>query len=191
MLLAAIWAENADAAHPLTTDGEGRLSWFPGLLDRQKLQAAREHPKPCDFVTHQGSLPTPFSWSQGIALLITRRVLEELGPHRTDYWVRGEDLEFTLRITAHHRGIYVPTARVQHLPPASSNDPTAEYPKHIALLRNLAYTSLRLKHGRRIARTLPGNWLRFLRTWGFSPRALMAILTATLRGLLKGPAGAG
>lgn len=189
LLLAAMVSEAADAAHPLTVDAEERLSWFPGLIDPVKLRAARARPKPCDFVTHHGSLPIPFSWSQGIALLITRRVLDQLGQHRTDYWVRGEDLEFTLRITARFRGIYVPTARVQHLPPPSSNDPAAEYPKHLAMLRNLAYTSLRLKHGRRVALTLPGNWLRFLRTWGLTPRNLFAIVTATWRGVFLGPAG--
>lgn len=188
-LLAAVEAEQADAAHPLTQDSEGFLSWFPGLLDPAKFRTARQRPTPEHFLTKHGSKPVPFSWSQGIALLVTRRALDELGPHRTDYWVRGEDLEFTLRITARYRGIYVPAARVWHLPPPGSGDLATEYPKHAAMLRNLAYTSLRLKHGRRIARTLPGNWLRFLRTWGFSPRNLWAILAATSRGVLIGPAG--
>ncbi len=190
LLLEAMERTGASAAHPLTENAEGRLSWFPGLLDRRKMRAARAAPTPAEFLEQFGAEPLPFSWSQGIALLITRGALEKLGHHRADYWVRGEDLEFSLRITQRRLGIYVPRARVRHLPPAASNDPQVEYPKHVAMLQNLAYTALRLPHGRRIARTLPGNWLRFFRTWGVSVRTLRDSMRAFVRGAIRArPAG--
>jgi GT2 family glycosyltransferase len=190
--LAAMERENAAVAHPLVIDAQGRVGWPPGVLDRALLRAMLSAPAPAEFHATHGDAPKPFSWCQGIALLVTREMLTTLGFHRTDYWVRGEDLEFSLRITHRHRGILVPTARVLHLPPpetAASRD--HEYTKHRAMLQNIAYTSLRLPHGRRIARTIPGNTLRFLRTWGWTPRVLAeAFASLTRGGLLGKPAGA-
>ena len=106
--------------------------------------------------------------------------------------MRGEDLEFSLRLTHRERGVFVPTALVEHLPPPST--PAAreeEYVKHRAMIQNIAYTALRLPHGRRIARTIPGNCRRFLRTWGWNPRVLGDTLAALWRGaILARPAGA-
>ena len=192
ILLGAMRDANAEAAHPLTVAADGSLGWFPGLLDREKFRAIRDRQTPEQFVQRCGPEPIPFSWSQGIALLVTRSILEVVGLHRNDYWVRGEDLEFSLRITHRHRGIYVPEARVEHLPPASEHGSTAsEYAKHRAMLQNLAYTSLRLRHGHRLIRTLPGNWLRFARTWGWQSSIFKDLTITFWQGALQGrPAGA-
>lgn len=191
ILLAAMAAENADLAHPLVVDVDGQLGWFPGLLDREKFRAVREPGTPEQFLARCGAAPVPFSWAQGIALLVSRRAIGQFGWHRTDYWVRGEDLEFSLRLTHRFRGIYVPAARVQHLPPAPlSTVPGEDYRKHRAMLQNIAYTALRLPHGRRIARTIPGNSLRFLRAWGWKPRVLADAVSAFFCGAVLGkPAG--
>jgi GT2 family glycosyltransferase len=190
LLLEAMARAGGDVAHPLTEGPEGRLGWFPGLLDRAKFAVARREPPPEEYLALCGDEPVPFSWSQGVALLATRRVLDELGLHRADYLVRGEDLEFSLRITHRHLGIYVPKARVRHLPPSGSAPRESEYAKHRAMLQNIAYTACRLPHGRRILRTLPGNWWRFLRTWGASPRVLGEAAGALWLGAICGwPAG--
>jgi GT2 family glycosyltransferase len=192
-LLAAMEKENADAAHPLVVAPDGSLGWFPGLLDRKKFRIIKKPQTPDQFVAWCGDAAIPFSWSQGIALLVTRRVVDEIGFHRDDYWVRGEDLEFSLRITHRHRGVYVPRTRVQHLPPALDGDAAHwEYTKHRAMLQNLAFTSFRLTHGRPLVRTLPGNWLRFVRTWGWRPPVLADAGITFARGALFGmPAGGG
>jgi GT2 family glycosyltransferase len=194
VLLAAMEKEHAEAAHPLVVAGDGLIGWFPGLLDPTKFRVIRVRQTPADFIAQCGGDPIPFSWSQGIALLITRGILERIGFHRDDYWVRGEDLEFTLRITARARGIYVPQARVTHLPPQTEGGDDGrpgEYAKHRAMLQNLAYTSFRLRHGWRLLRTLPGNWLRFFRIWGWSRATVRDCLRTILRGGFNGqPAGA-
>ncbi len=192
VLLAAMASEQAVAAHPLVTDAAGQLGWYPGLLDGGKFRAARQPGTPEQFIASCGAAPVPFSWCQGIALLVARRALERLGLHRGDFWVRGEDLEFSLRLTYGGKGIYVPAARVQHLPPppgpVSSDE---EYRKHGAMLQNIAYTAAHLPHGRRLVRTIPGNVLRFLRTWGWSPRVLAEAGRVLARGAIGGePAGA-
>lgn len=192
-LLTAMLREDARVAHPLTIAADGSLAWFPGLLDAGKFHVICQRQTPQQFVTRCGTDSVPFSWSQGIALLVDRRAFETVGYHRDDYWVRGEDLEFSLRVTHRFRGIYVPAARVQHLPPddAPSARGATEYAKHRAMLQNLAYTAVRLPHGRPLLRTIPGNWLRFLRTWGWRPSVAADAISTVIQGTLLGrPAGA-
>lgn len=167
VLIEEMQNEHADLACPMIADEHGRVGWFPGLLDAQKFRVIRKPITPHEFVAHCGDAAIPFSWSTGISLLVTRHAIEECEFHRDDFWVRGEDLEFSLRLTARHRGIFVPKTTVVHLPPPA-NQPDSreqEYLKHCALLQNLCYVALRLRHGHRIARTLPGNFFRFLKTW--------------------------
>lgn len=189
VLLAEMECARADAACPLVLDGNGKLGWFPGLLDTEKFRAIRSARARNDFVEIAGEKPIAFSWAQGISLLVARRAIDELGFHRDDYWVRGEDLEFSLRITARYRGIFVPRVAVQHIPPVAkgvTND--LEQLRHAAMLQNIVYTSFYLPHGRRILRTIPGNFLRFLRAWGL--RAIADSVRALWLGGIRGePAG--
>jgi GT2 family glycosyltransferase len=187
-LLLAMENENADAAHPLVIASDGSLGWFPGLLDREKFRVIKRRQTPDEFVARCGNAPIPFSWSQGIALLVTRRILDRVGFHRDDFWVRGEDLEFSLRITAIAGGIYVPAARAAHLPPAvrGTEPDSSEYAKHRAMLQNLVYTATRLKHGRRLVRTLPGNWVRFVCKW----RRQFPVFHDLARDLIRGAVSA-
>ncbi|HWB60930.1 MAG TPA: glycosyltransferase [Chthoniobacteraceae bacterium] len=188
-LLHAMERENADAAHPMATNAEGRLGWFPGLLDSAKFRAVRDAATPADYLAKCGPDPVPFSWSTGVALLVTRRAIEEAGFHRDNYWVRGEDLEFSLRITHGHKGIFVPTAEVKHFAVLAEKSGEEAYLKHCAMLQNLCYTGLHLAHGRRIARTIPGNFLRFLKSWPPMRAIPDAALAFLLGGLRAKPAG--
>jgi len=166
-LIAEMETESADVACPMIVDRHGRIGWFPGLLEPEKFNAIRELATPGEFLARCGDGAVPFSWSTGVALLVSRRAAVEIGLHRDDYWMRGEDLEFSLRITGRYKGIFVPSATIRHLPPDAANPGPdgGEYWKHAALLQNICYTSLRLSHGRRIIRTIPGNFRRFIKTW--------------------------
>ncbi|MHA3771969.1 glycosyltransferase [Verrucomicrobiota bacterium sgz303538] len=191
-LLSAMRAKQAWAAIPLVVDADGRIGWFPHLLDRSKFDAIRRHPMLEEFRSQYGHQPEPFSWCTGVSLLVARRAIEQLGFHRGDYWVRGEDLEYSLRLTSHGLGILVPDAVVQHLPPPSSGgtDQAEECAKHAAMLRNLAFTSVRLPHGRELLWKLPGNWWRFVRTWGVRPSTMYTLVRTFWDGAVRGlPAG--
>jgi hypothetical protein len=194
-LIGDMQAGGAEAGCPMITDRRGHIGWFPGLLDAIKFRAIRDLARPEEFLAACGAAPVPFSWSTGVALLVSKRAVAELGFHRDDYWMRGEDLEYSLRITGCHRGIFVPRATVRHLPPDTARPDTdaagAEYWKHAALLQNVCYTALRLRHGRRIARTIPGNYLRFLRTWsrGAAGDAARAFWLGAVLGKPAGMAG--
>lgn len=191
-LLAALECEGAALACPMIVNGRGEIGWFPGLLDPAAFRAIRDVRTPVDFLASRGAAPIPFSWATGVSLLATREALEQCGPHRGDFRIRGEDLEFSLRMTARLRGIFVPDAVVAHLPRPGGDSPealAAERRKHAVMLQNVAYIGLRLPHGRRIFRTLPGNLWRFVKTWGAG--SLPEALRAFWRGGVAGrPAGA-
>ncbi len=166
ILLREMQREAADIACPMIVDERGQVGWFPGLLDHEKFDAIRQPQTPAEFVAKCGPEPICFSWSTGVSLLVTRRAIDHLGFHRADFWVRGEDLEFSLRITHRRKGIFVPTTTVQHLPPRETpSTADAEMPRHAAMLQNIAYVSIYLPHGHRILHTIPGNLRRFFRTW--------------------------
>jgi GT2 family glycosyltransferase len=191
-LAEAMERERADLAYPLVADERGRIGWLPGLA--QRIPEARDafDGTPEDFRTRFGGGPRDFLWAQGICLLVALGAVERLGPHRDDFWVRGEDLEFSLRLTARGRGILVPTVAVQHLPPPENTGLSreAEYLKHCALVQNIAFIGFRLPHGRRIAWTLAGALRRFARLWSW--RAFPDACRAVWRGAVLGePAGTG
>ncbi|MEI6350498.1 MAG: glycosyltransferase [Verrucomicrobiota bacterium] len=186
-LLAGLCLEGAAVACPMITDADGNLGWFPGLLDRAAFDAVRTSKTPAEFRARCGCKPVRFSWATGVALLATRQAIEELGVHRDDFWIRGEDLEFTLRITAQCPGVFVPDAELAHLPRSSGNSPAesaAERKKHAAMIQNIAFISTRLPHGRRIQGTVPGNVWRYLKTWGLAslPEVLKALWLGGVRG---------
>jgi len=191
-LVTALERENADAACPLVVGPDDWVGWTPGFADSAKHRAAKTRATPAEFRAQLGTEALDFTWTQGISLLVSRRAFDTLGPHRADFWVRGEDLEFSLRITAKYRGVFIPTVEVKHLPPpeigTTSRD--GEYLRHAAMVQNVAFIGLRLVHGRRIAWTVPSNVVRFISTWGL--RAVPDALRAVWRGAVRGePAGAG
>jgi GT2 family glycosyltransferase len=191
-LLAALQSSGAGSACSAVIDLEGRIGWFPGLLDRERFAALKARTTPAQFIARFGPAPTPFSWCTGVSLLVKREVMDAVGLHRGDYLIRGEDVEFSLRISTHAKAVFVPGSVVHHLPPAVDNvDPRKNYVRHLYTLQNLAYTGLRVPHGRSVLRSFPGNWWRFFRQWGWSYRNLRAALRALWRGAVLGlPVGA-
>lgn len=189
-LLKAMETCVAGAACPQVRDARGRLNWFPGLRDRRAFASLCKSATPEDFIAREGTKPQPFLWATGVALLVAREAVERGGFHREDFWVRGEDLDFSLRITAITLGIYVPTAHLAHLPPGSGEvvDDFSERMKHAAMLQNCAFLFTRTRHGRALLRHWPGNGFRHLRRFGFS--TIFDLVMALMMGAVAGwPAG--
>ncbi len=190
-MLDAMRANSAGAACPIAADADGRLNWFPGLSERAKFDVLRRVATPGEYLEKCGPSPVPFTWATGVALLVDREAMLCAGLHRVDFWMRGEDLDFSLRVTAAAKGLFVPAARVAHLPPGGGRvvDDFPERMKHAAMLQNCAMLAARTKHGRCLARHWPGNALRHLRRFG--PSALGDVLRAAWLGAVCGlPAGA-
>ncbi len=183
--------EHADAAYPLVLGPDGCVGWAPGLKDRALRRLERERLTPDEYRTRLGATVVEFAWAQGICLLVRRAAVEAAGFHRTDFWVRGEDLDFSLRLTARGRGVFLPAVEVQHLPPGSTApaDQRAEFLRHAAMVQNIACLALREPHGATIRGSIAGASLRFVRTWGV--RACPDLLCALWRGARGEPAGAG
>jgi GT2 family glycosyltransferase len=178
-LLAAMEKEKAAVACPSVLDSQGRIAWFPGVLDARAFKVIKKRVPLETYLAELGSLPKSFSWACGVSLLVKREALEQAGLHRADFWVRGEDIEYSLRLTYRSRGIYVPDAVVYHYPPAV--DPTKEREKEFYMLRNHTYIALYLPHGHRILRRLPGAVWRYVKNF--------RSLSMTLEALANGVAG--
>jgi len=191
-LASAMEQAQANLACPLVTDDRGRVAWLPGLMPRTAGLDESFRGSPEEFRNRFGVETRDFIWAQGICLLVKREAVKQRGLHRGDFWVRGEDLEFSLRLTAHSRGIFVPTVAVQHLPPPGTTalSREAEYLKHCALIQNNAFIGFRLRHGWRVAWTMAGALRRFFRAWSWA--AMGDACRALWRGAILGePAGVG
>lgn len=189
-LLSTLTSAGAEAAVPLVTDAAGRVGWFPGPLAQPAWDLIRRPDlTPAAFRAACGVKPWRWSWAPWPSLLITRHAVETVGLPRDDYWFQGEDLEWTLRLSARVTGVLAPAAECRHLPPPE--DPTRAFLKQALMLQNNFYTASRLAHGRRLWRHAPGNVARFLAANRFSGRALATAWRCWWRGACRGfPAGA-
>jgi GT2 family glycosyltransferase len=190
-LVTAAEQEGAAAACPMITNAEGKIGWFPGLTDKTAFDEIRRVSTPAEYIAVCGTKPVRFSWATGVCLLVKVEAVKEVGLHRADFWIRGEDLEYSLRLTSWRPGIFVPDTLVRHLPRPMADSPEAlqaERKKHGAMLQNIAYISFHLPHGLRILRTLPGNLWRYVKAWGIAslPQGLCLYWQGAV---LKRPAG--
>jgi GT2 family glycosyltransferase len=185
-------AVGAEVVYPMIVNHEGRIGWFPGLLSPIPWNVIRQVDTPEEYWKKCGNTPVPFSWSPGVCLLISEDAVRTAGFPATDFWVRGEDLEYSLRLTSKFRSAFIPDVVVQHLlSQAISPGSSGELLKHLAMLQNIAYMATRLPHARRLLRTIPGNTFRFFRVNGYSLSHFGSLCAALWLGMFRGrPAGA-
>lgn len=192
-LAAALDRCGADVACPMTQSANGGIDFHPGLLERRKHRVVRSALTPAMFAARCGTEPVRFSWTTGVCLLVTRRALDERGFHRADYWLRGEDLEYSLRLTSAFAGVFVPGVVVKHLPPEPVRDAAwrrGEFRRHCALVQNTTFSATHLPHCRTLLRSMPGTYRRFFATWGFSKWSLRVAWRLFRAGAIEGvPAG--
>ncbi|HZQ47692.1 MAG TPA: hypothetical protein VFC07_11810, partial [Verrucomicrobiae bacterium] len=172
-LLKAMEQAGAEVAVPLISGADGKINSFPGPLKSPAWHEIRKAITPDQFVAACGNGPWDFTWAPGVCVLVTRRTAEESGGPRADYWLMGEDVEYTCRLTARYRAILAPEARAMHLqpPPQSQTKEVLrryDFVKFCAFLTNTTFTSINFSHGRRLIKHLPGNYLRFMRNYGWS-----------------------
>lgn len=191
-MLAAMEKEGAAVACPSVVDQNGHINWIPGLLAPAAFSLIQKKDCPPElFHSRIGKSAIRFSWASGVSLLVTKEALLRHGFHRGDFWIRGEDIEFSLRLTYRETGIFVPGAIVTHWCSLEQSTPEAlelERKKELSMIRNHAYMAIHLPHARRILRKLPGNIWRFLQKFGF--RRFGGAMAAVWQGaVLKHPAG--
>jgi hypothetical protein len=134
--LGLLWREmergHADAIAPLLEDADGHLWAFPEPEDRSARQRIREATTTRDARSLLGEEPLPFCWCTGACFLVGRTALESTSLHRTDFWMLGEDLEYSMRIADRNQAVFTCLVSIPHLPPVRKNDLTPAHDQQSA-----------------------------------------------------------
>ncbi len=181
------------AIAPLLSDAEGALWAFPEPEDAELRRLMRRARTPADARLLIGDSPHPACWATGACLLVTRKAYDRTGGHRTDFWLLGEDLEYSMRLAAEGGLAFTCRSTVPHLPIPSGDAEAARrggYVKFCSLLQNLSYLSFHSTHSRHMRTYLPGNYRRFFRTYGWGVTQIADAARCLLGGVIQGqPAG--
>jgi len=140
-------------------------------------------------------LPPYFSayWATGVCQLVSLDAIQKMGFYRTDFWMQGEDIEYSHRIAMTMGVVVVRDCTVGHykmvnLPQISG---AAHARSFLALIQNLAYMTFHTRYG---LRCFLGSWissvLRYFRTFHSHPGWFVLALVASFGGAVLGrPAG--
>lgn len=192
LLLDAMNTAQVAAAAPLLFDEQDRLWAFPEPREIALRAAIRRVHTAEECRTVFGDTPHRFCWATGACMLYARRAFEAGGFFREDFWMLGEDLEYSMRVAATLGGVFTAQVTVPHLPPPPDPDTAAvgHRRKFLALLQNLSYLAFHSPHRAHLRSYLAGNFKRYARTEGFAPGTLWDGWCAFYQGALgKQPAG--
>ena len=191
-LLEALVTAGAAASAPLLFDEKNRLWAFPEPCEVALRAAIRRTHNQEECRQAFGDVPHPFCWATGACMLYTRQAFETLGFFREDFWMLGEDLEFSMRVASLLGGVFTAAVAVPHLPPPAKTAAvrTSHRLKFLALLQNLSYLAFHSPHRAHLRSYLAGNFKRYVRTEGWAPGTLWDGWCAFYEGALwKQPAG--
>jgi GT2 family glycosyltransferase len=131
--------------------------------------------------------------SMGTCYLMDRVCYERLGGMREDFWLLGEDIEYTARIAQNFHAIFCPHVAVEHfwgspLDPQSAK--RSAYFKACAALQNNLFMLLHLAHTRFVFRSFLGSLKRFLQLHLRSRAAVYDLFCIVWSAAVRGePAG--
>jgi len=187
--LEILWTEMTRSAAwaiaPLLEDHDGRLWAFPEPLEPSLRKTIRRVATPREAMTELGDNPIPFCWCTGACFLVKKTAVDAVGLHRTDFWMLGEDLEYSMRIAARGQAVFTCRVSVPHLPPPAPDAAAArrtDYLKFCSLLQNLSYLSFHAPHSRHMKSYLPGNYRRFFCAHGLHLRTIRAAVACLWNG---------
>lgn len=180
---------------PMLLDSDEKIWAFPEPVDPPRRASIRKVHTPEDCIQLLGTEPLPFIWCTGACVMVRRDAVDAVGFHRTDFWILGEDLEYSMRLVGFGGGLFLPDLFVHHLPPPPKDARQAEAAnrrKFDSLLQNLAYLSFHHPHSAHLKSYLPGNARRYFRTFGWNSDAFFTVSKAFWRGAILGrPSGTG
>lgn len=193
-LLEEMAKAGAGSIAPLLTEAEGKLWAFPEPEPSTLRHAIRTATTPAEAIALLGEEPIPFCWCTGACYLVQKSAIEKSGFHRADFWLLGEDLEYSMRLAGESRAVFTGKVSVSHLPPPAASPAAAQksdYVKFCSLLQNLTYLAFHSPHSRHMKRYLPGNYRRFFRSHALRFRTLQDAAACFWNGAVGGqPAGA-
>ena len=180
---------------PMLLNSDENVWAFPEPAEPSLRVTIRKVQTPEQSVQVLGTEPRPFLWCTGACVLVRRDAVDAVGFHRTDFWMLGEDLEYSMRIVGFGGGLFLPDVFVHHLPPQATDSARANAAnrrKFDSLLQNLAYLSFHHPYSAHLRSYLAGNAHRYFRTYGWNSTAFFNVIKALWRGaLLAQPAGTG
>jgi GT2 family glycosyltransferase len=191
-LLASNTKNSAGTVAPFLVDQAGELQEVPEPVSWSLARAFRAAGQNLDQARALAPGGYPMAWCIGPCLLIRKKTWLRAGPPRSDMLAFGDDVEFSLRLSAASPAWAEPSVTVVHAPPTStSNLPpstdVAHFKKFGTLLQNLAFTCVASPRPRHLPLYLPGNAKRFLRTFGLTPANFFEVLRRYLKGFFGIP----
>jgi len=192
-LLSSMKKNSAGSIAPFLVDSEGKLQEAPEPASWSLARAFRAVGQ--NLSAARALVPSgyPMAWCIGPCLLIDRSTWLRAGPPRSDMIAYGDDVEFSLRLSAAAPAWAEPSVAVIHAPPAASTSglpppaDVAHRKKFGILLQNLAFTCVTSPRPRHLPLYLPGNARRFLKTFGFTPANILELIRRYALGLLGFP----
>ncbi len=191
-LLASTTKNSAGTVAPFLVDQAGKLQEVPEPVSWSLARAFRAAGQNLDKARALAPGGYPMAWCIGPCLLIRKETWLRAGPPRSDMLAFGDDVEFSLRLSASSPAWAEPSVTVVHAPPTSTSNlpPSTDvvhFKKFGTLLQNLAFTCIASPRPRHLPLYLPGNAKRFLRTFGFTPANFFEVLRRYLKGFFGIP----
>jgi len=192
-LLSSMKKHSAGSIAPFLVDSEGKLQEAPEPVSWSLARAFRAVGQNLSAARALAPSGYAMAWCIGPCLLTDRSTWLHAGPPRSDMIAYGDDVEFSLRLSAAAPAWAEASVAVIHAPPAASTSSppppadTAHYKKFGILLQNLAFTCVTSPRPRHLPLYLPGNARRFLRTFGFTPANILELIRRYALGLLGLP----
>jgi GT2 family glycosyltransferase len=192
-LLSSMKKHSAGSIAPFLVDSEGKLQEAPEPVSWSLARAFRAVGQNLSAARALAPSGYPMAWCIGPCLLIDRSTWLRAGAPRSDMIAYGDDVEFSLRLSAAAPAWAEPSVTVIHAPPAATTsglpppDDTAHHKKFGILLQNLAFTCVTSPRPRHLPLYLPGNARRFLKTFGFTPANILELIRRYSLGLLGFP----
>ena len=199
-LAASMKKHSAGSIAPFLVDSEGKLQEAPEPVSWSLARAFRTVGQNLSAARALAPSGYPMAWCIGPCLLIDRSTWLRAGPPRSDMIAYGDDVEFSLRLSAASPAWAEPSVAVIHAPPAASRPPSeappesarlgakeGHYKKFGILLQNLAFTCVTSPRPRHLPLYLPGNARRFLKTFGFTQANILELIRRYALGLLGFP----
>ena len=193
-LLTSARQHSAGSVAPFLVDAAGKLQEVPEPVSWPLARAFRSAGRDLEKARALAPGGYPMAWCIGPCLLIDRPTWLRAGPPRSDMLAFGDDVEFSLRLSAASPAWAEPSVTVVHAPPTSTSNlsPSTDathYRKFGILLQNLAFSCVASPRPRHLPLYLPGNARRFLHTFGSTPSNLLEVTRRLVSGFLGRPAG--
>ena len=118
-LLASANKHSAGTVAPFLVDAAGQLQEVPEPVSWSLARAFRAVGQNLEKARSLAPVGYPMAWCIGPCLLITKETWLRAGPPRSDMLAFGDDVEFSLRLSAASPARAAPSVTVIHAPPAS------------------------------------------------------------------------